>query len=106
MDTKNAKKTSNKSTENETVKLTSHAVERVRVIEGKNGKNDLIFFTAIINGVSINNCRVMSGKKGDFIAFPEEKGKNGEYYKIVYIPLSDDDQKTILKDVQDAINNM
>lgn len=105
MDTKNAKKSSNKETK-EFTKLTSHSVDRVRVIEGKNGKNDLIFFTANINGVCINNCRVMSGKNDDFIAFPEEKGKNGEYYKVVYVPLSNEDQQTILADVQTAINNM
>lgn len=105
MNTKNAKKaTKTETKEREFIKIDSHEVSNVRVVEGKNG--DLVFFTLAINGVTIYNCRVATGKIGDFISFPQYKGYNGTYYNNVYAPISDEDTKTILADVQKAIDNM
>ena len=106
MDTSKAKKNSKKkdANEREFLKLDSHEVLDVRVIDTKNG--DMVLFTLVINGVKIYSCRVATGKNGDFISMPQTKGGNGQYYNVVYAPLSDDDTKTILTEVQEAINNM
>ena len=106
MNTSNAKKSkkSTESKEREFVKVDSHEVSNVRVVEGRNG--DLVFFTLMINGVTIYNCRVATGKNGDFISFPQYKGSNGTYYNNVYVAVSDEDTKTILADVQKAIDAM
>lgn len=107
MDTSKAKKNNKKkeeSTEREFLKLDSHEVLDVRVIETKNG--DMVLFTLVLNGVKIYSCRVATGKNGDFISMPQTKGSNGQYYNVVYAPLSDEDTKTILDEVQTAINNM
>lgn len=105
MNTKNAKKSNKKADSERTfATMESHAVENVRVVDGKNG--DIIFFTLVFNGVSIYNCRAATGKNGDFISFPQYKGTNGNYYNNVYVAISDEDSKTILEEVQKAIDNM
>lgn len=105
MDTSKAKKNSKKKgDEREFVKVDSHEVMDVRVIDTKNG--DMVLFTLVLNGIKIYSCRVATGKNGDFISMPQTKGGNGQYYNVVYAPLSDEDSKKILDDVQTAINNM
>lgn len=104
MDTSKAKKNTKANKEIKTVEVTNFSVDHVRVVETKNGE-DLVFFTLNLNGVSINGCRVASGKNGDFISMPQTKGKDGNYYNVVYAPLADEDVKTILDAVQTAINN-
>lgn len=101
MDTSKAKNNSKKKVEN--IKVDRCDVRNVRVLETKNG--DVVFFTLMINGVFINNCKVVSGKNGDFIALPQYKGSDDKWYNHVYISLSDEDTKTILDMVQDSINN-
>lgn len=105
MDTSKAKKNSKKkSEEREFIKVDSHEVLDVRVIDTKNG--DMVLFTLVLNGVKIYSCRVATGKNGDFISMPQTKGGNGQYYNVVYAPLSEEDTKAILDEVQNAINNM
>ena len=105
MDTSKAKKNSKKKTEErEFIKVDSHEVLDVRVIDTKNG--DMVLFTLVINGVKIYSCRVATGKNGDFISMPQTKGGNEQYYNVVYAPLSEEDTKAILDEVQTAINNM
>lgn len=105
MDTSKAKKTKKKAEggiEREFITMTSAEVKNVRVVEAKNG--DLVFFTAVINGVVIYNCRVATGKNGDFISFPQYKGSDGKYYNNVYVSLSDEDAAKILELVQTELN--
>ena len=106
MDTSKAKKSNSKEStqEREFTKVSSFDVSHVRVVEAKKG--DLVFFSLIINGVTINSCIVATGKKGDFISFPQTPGKNGDYYNIVYIPLSDEDVAKILDRVQEEVNKL
>lgn len=74
-------------------------VENVRLA----GKNDICFFTLVINEiVKIYNCRVVEGKKGDFISFPNQK--NGDnYYNHAFCYLSDDNTKYIIGLVEEAL---
>ena len=105
MDTSKAKKNSKKKNEErEFLKLESHEVLDVRVIDTKNG--DMVLFTLVLNGIKIYSCRVATGKNGDFISMPQTKGGNGQYYNVVYAPLSDEDTTVILNEVQETINNM
>lgn len=106
MNTKNAKKSNKKddNKEREFIVLSDYEVSNVRVLDTKNG--DMVLFTLRLNGVTIYNCRVATGKNGDFISFPQYKGTNGNYYNNVYAPLSDEDTKIILADVQTAIDKM
>ncbi len=63
------------------------------------------FFTLILNGVTINNCRVVEGKNGDFISLPSYKGNDGKYYSTVYFRFSNDDQQTIIDAVAKVLND-
>lgn len=80
----------------------SFDVTRARVVDGKNGQ--VIFFTLILNGVSINNCRVAEGKNGDFISLPQYRGNDGKYYSHVFFRFSEDDEMEILAEVEKLIN--
>ena len=106
MNTSKAKKQEpkNNTPEIENIKVESFRVENVRVVSGKNG--DVVFFTLVLNGVTIYNVRVATGKQGDFISWPQLKGSNDKYYNQVYARLSDEDQKEILGAVQKEIDNM
>lgn len=104
MNTTKAKKVSKKAeqTEREYIELRSAEVKNVRVVESRNG--DLVFFTAVINGVVIYNCRVATGKNGDFISFPQYKGSDGKWYNNVYVSLTEEDSNKILELVQAEID--
>lgn len=104
MNTSKAKKVTKKAeqTEREYIELRSAEVKNVRVVESKNG--DLVFFTAVINGVVIYNCRVATGKNGDFISFPQYKGSDGKWYNNVYVSLTEEDSNKILELVQAEID--
>ena len=106
MNTSKAKKQEpkNNTPEIENIKVDSFRVENVRVVSGKNG--DVVFFTLVLNGVTIYNVRVATGKQGDFISWPQVKGSNNKYYNQVYARLSDEDQKEILDAVQKESDNM
>ena len=87
----------------EVLKLDSWDVDKVRVVTTKNG-NDMVFLTLILNGVAINNCKIVTGKNGDFVSFPQYKGSNDQYYNVVYARLSDEDTKNICALVQEEID--
>ena len=104
MDTSKAKKkqVNTQEKEREYIKITSALVENSRVVSG--AKGDIVFFTLILNGVKIYNCRVATGKDGDFISFPQYKGTNGQYYNNVYASISKNDSDDILAVVQAQID--
>ena len=83
-------------------KVDSYEVSRVRVVSGKNG--DVIFFSLVLNGVSINNCRVAEGKNGDFISLPQYRGNDGKYYSHVFFRFSPEDEARILGEVETQLN--
>lgn len=94
-------KKATKKNEREFIEVTSFAVSNARVVSTKKG--ELIFFTLNLNGIFINNCKVASGKNGDFISFPQYKGSNGEYYNTIYASLSPEDTDKILTAVEAAL---
>ena len=95
MNTSKVKKQEPKTNEEvKNIKVASFDVANVRVIGGKNG--DVVFFTLTLNEVTIYNCRVSTGRNGDFISWPQVKGTNDKYYNQVYARLSNEDQEKIL----------
>lgn len=95
------KPTNQKSQETkETINVRDVEVSRVRQIQ-----NGAVFFTLKLNGVTIYDCRVVEGKNGDFVAFPSDKGSDGKYYSKVYAPLSEEDSKAIISEVEKQLNS-
>lgn len=96
-------KNATKKTENNYITVTQADVTHVRAVEIEDRVQ--VFFTLTLNGVSINNCRVVEGKDGDFIGFPSRKGNDGKYYKHVYAKISPEDSKAILDKVEKEVNS-
>ena len=74
-------------------------IERAR--ETKAG----IFFTLVINGVIINNCRIAEYKKKTFISLPSYKGSDDKYYNVVWFKFSPEDMDAIINAVYDELDN-
>ena len=96
MNTKNAKK--------QEAKGTGAEVKDVQISKVRVTSDDKVYFTLIVNGVFINNCRVATGSKGDFVSFPSYKGKNGNYYNYAYVSLDDKVTTEIMEMIQAAID--
>ena len=76
--------------------------EILRAYEGR----DVVFFSAVINGVTIYNMRVCTTRQGDdFIAFPSSKGKNGQYYNEAYFAFSPEDTERVIDAVAEILGN-
>lgn len=63
-----------------------------------------IFFSLVINGVTINNCRIVEYKKA-FISLPSYKSSDGKYYNVVWFRFSPQDQDAIINAVYDELDN-
>lgn len=64
------------------------------------GKSGIIAFSLMGNGVGLYNLRIVKGKNGEFIAAPQSKGSDGNWYAQYALYLSDDDQKKIIAAVK------
>lgn len=83
------------------IKVDSFEVLRAQCV----GNNNAVLFNMALNGVTIYGCRVVEGKNGDFISFPQSKGKDGKYYHVAYAYISNEDQKKILESVEAKLNS-
>lgn len=82
--------------ENQAPERVPHSYSVRRVKEFKDGG---IVFDLNVDDITIYGCRVIQGKKGDFIAFPQRKGGDGKYYSHVYLALTDEEIQEILEKV-------
>lgn len=69
-------------------------------------KNGTIFFDVQINGLTVYGCTVVKRKSDgtEFISFPSQKGRDGNYYNVVYAYLSQADQDAIINAVFDLLD--
>lgn len=86
-------------TTNDPIVISSVSVERVR------DTNKGVFFTLVLNGIFIHNCKIVEGKNGDFISFPQYKGSDDKWYSYVWVRLSEADSNHIISLVEDELNN-
>lgn len=63
------------------------------------------FFTLQLPGLALYNLRVVpEGKNYDaFIAMPEDKGKDGDYYKRFALYLTEEDTAAVINAVEEAL---
>ena len=65
----------------------------------------VVYFDLLINeAVSIYGCKVIDGKNGDFVVFPNYKATNDKYYNHAYVKLSDEETYKIIKQVEDLLD--
>ena len=84
----------------EELKIENYCVKRASTV----GKNAIVVADVEINGITIYGMRVVEGKNGDFLSFPQTKSKDGKYYNICWAKLSEKDQADILKAIEDKLN--
>lgn len=75
-------------------------VNDFKVLRVKAFDNGDIVFDLEINSIRIYGCRVVEGKNGDFISWPQRKGSDNKYYAIASAYISNDDQGKILAEVE------
>lgn len=65
------------------------------------------FFTLQLPGLALYNLRVVpEGKNYDaFIAMPEDKGKDGDYYKRFALYLTEEDTAAVINAVEEALED-
>ena len=57
-------------------------------------------FTLNVPGATFLNLKVVDGKNGEFIAMPQSKGRNGEYYDLYRVYLSEKDAQRVISVVE------
>ena len=85
----------------EILKLESFQLRRAT--EGKGG---VVFFDAVINGITVYGMKVVPLRdgSGDFIAWPSIKGADGNYYNTCFAKFDPETEKSILKAVQEKLD--
>ena len=73
-------------------------VDHVRRLSDK-----VIAFSLNGNGLGLYNLKVIEGKKGEFVAAPQEKGKDGNYYNVYAVYFSEEDEKKIIAAVHKKV---
>lgn len=81
---------------NLTMARTIYSVENAK--EWKDG--NVTFNLVIDDFITVYNCKVIEGKKGDFLSFPQYKGKNGKYYSHAFVKLEDGEREDIIKEAR------
>lgn len=64
--------------------------------------NDVLF-DLVVDDLTIYGCRVVEGKKGDFISLPSRKGKDGKFWSVIYKYFTDEETNEILDMVSAAL---
>jgi len=79
-------------------------VDNFRIIRVFMFETGDVTFDLEVNGISLYGLKVVEYKDGDFIGFPQRKGKNGKYYYICWAKFSEDDTKAIIEAVEKALH--
>ena len=79
------------------------AVANVRNFEDKNVCFFNLYVKSVIGNIAIYGCKVVSGAKGDFIAFPSQKGDNGNYYDVANVLMNEGIADKIMDEVQKSL---
>jgi len=73
---------------------------RVYPLDNPQGSTKAFANVGIEDLVAINGIRVVNGEKGDFVAMPQSKDKDGNYHDIAF-PINGDLRKEMNKAVLD-----
>lgn len=76
----------------------------MKVTNVKRLSDTVIAFSLKGNGLGLYNLKVVDGARGKFVAVPQTKGKDGKWYDQYAVYLSDDDQKKVIKKVEESLD--
>lgn len=98
MERRSARRTTNNTAKTvEYGHVDSYSVDRVR--DSEYG----LYFSLTVNGVTVNDCKLIEGDKGVFISLPSKKGSDGKWYSAVWFRFSPEDAMKIINDVYKAL---
>ena len=87
-------------TKTEANEKTYFSIKGMKLANVRKLSDKVIAFSMLGNGLGLYNLRVVKTEKGEFVASPQEKGKDGKYYSVYAVYLSEDDQQKIIKAVK------
>lgn len=81
-------------------------LESFKLLRANPVRGGVVFFDAEINGLTVYGMKVVPLKdgSGDFIAWPSYKGQDGNFHNNVFAWLRPETQESILKAVQEKID--
>lgn len=81
-------------------------LERFELRRATEGKGGVVYFDAVINGITVYGMKVVPLRdgSGDFIAWPSVKGADGKYYNTCYAKFNPETEKSILQAVQEKLD--
>lgn len=81
-------------------------IKNISVFEIKNAREykGTIFFTIYGGGLYISGCRIAKGKNGEFISWPQQKGKDDKYYTIARLYMSEEAESNLIAKVKTEAN--
>lgn len=66
--------------------------------------DNVIAFSLLGNGLGLYNMRVVNTEKhGEFVATPQQKGSDGNYYSLYAVYLDEADEAKIIKKVKSML---
>ena len=78
-------------------------IQNVRNYEDKNVCFFNLYVKSVIGNVALYGCKIVSGKNGDFIAWPNQMGSDEKYHDVANIRLNDGEADAIIKAVSECI---
>lgn len=75
------------------------ATKGMKVSNVRRLSDTVVGFSLLGNGLGLYNLKVVDGSKGMFVATPQTKAKNGEWYNQYAVYLSKEDEKKIIEKV-------
>lgn len=99
------KKSNGKANEQAKNSLNSENVVDLEILRVKPYNETTTFFDARINHINIYSLKFMESENGDWIAWPDEKGKDGKYYPKAKAFISSDVVAAIKSQIQLLIDN-
>lgn len=75
-------------------------ISGMRVANVRKLSDTVIAFSLLGKGLGLYNLKVVDGSKGKFIATPQTKGKDGQWYDQYAVYFAEDDAKKIIKKVE------
>ena len=85
--------------------LNTENVVDLEVLRVKLYNETTTFFDARINYINIYSLKFMESENGDWIAWPDEKGKDGKYYSKAKAFLSSDIVEAIKGQIQMVLDS-
>lgn len=81
-------------TKREYLDMSQYKVQNVRVVT-----DSMVTFSLRGHGHSLYGMKLCEGKNGMFVTPPSQKGKDGKYYNLYAVYLSEDDEKKLIDQV-------